>query len=95
MSIHNKRERRSQRRHAALIELYVSGWGARRFQAANHSAEGLFVVFGRDWRAKLTEGEVLELVFVLRSGNIARLQRRQAVIAHLDAQGAGLRLYHS
>lgn len=82
-------------RHEAVIELYVSGWGARRFRTANHSAEGLFVVFGREWRAKLTEGEVLELVFVLSGGQLSRLQRRQAVVAHLDAEGAGLRLYHS
>lgn len=95
MTVQKRKERRARKRLHAVTELYVAGWGARRFRATNHSAEGLFVEFGRESLAELSEGKVLELIFVLQGGRLARIQRRHAVVTHLNPRGAGLHLYQS
>lgn len=85
-------ERRQRRRHQAVTDVYVSGWGGRRYTACNHSADGVFVQLCAERLQGLSRGSMLELVFVVAHGSLARLYRRQAVVSHLNESGAGLQL---
>ncbi len=94
MKVHSNPERRSRRRYAANAELYLAGWGARRFRSTNHSAEGLFLELDADVLGGLSGGMTLELVLVAGSGRLVRLHRRRALVTHLNPRGVGLRLFH-
>lgn len=94
MKAYWEKERRRRQRFQAVTNVYVTGKGGRRYQARNHSADGLFLELCADCLQGLRRGSNLQLVFVFDRGRLVRLQRRQAVVSHRNDQGVGLQLCH-
>ena len=84
-------ERRSNLRHKALTTVYLSipGTGGRRCIARNVSSRGVFVETDT---LDLMRGTQVELIFAVNLGQVTRIHRRPAEIAHVSTIGAGLRM---
>ena len=86
-------ERRYGQRKSADISVYILREGNRflRFSTRNLSAHGLYIHTSSHFA---NPGEIVELIFPIPNGNVVRLHRRQATIAHASTSGAGLMLHH-
>lgn len=84
-------ERRVNLRHKALTTVYlaVPGSGGRRCMARNVSSTGVFV---ETETLDLMRGTQVELIFAVNLGKVTRIHRREAEIAHVSVNGAGLRM---
>lgn len=82
-------ERRLLERSKVWTTVYLSVPGSRfrRCRARNLSAMGVFLEIKA---LGLPAGTVVNLVFAVDLGDIVRLHRRQAVVAHVSDLGAGL-----
>ncbi len=86
-------ERRVYARQGIDLKVYVSpeGHPAERYKATNISSRGLFL---EGWSPALPRGAVTLLVFALElGGNLVKLRRRWAMVAHVTQSGSGLLLY--
>ena len=86
-----KSERRINLRHKALTTVYqsVPGTGGRRCIARNVSSRGVFVETDT---LDLMRGTQVELIFAVNLGQVTRIHRRPAEIAHISINGAGLHM---
>lgn len=86
-------ERRYGQRKQADITVYVQNKSRRfvRFSTRNLSAHGLYI---QTLSHFAQPGEIVDLIFPIPNGNVVRLHRRQATIAHASIHGAGLMLHH-
>ena len=86
-----KPERRVHLRHKALTTVYLSipGTGVRRCVARNLSFRGVFVETDT---LDLMRGTQVELIFAVNLGQVTRIHRRPAEIAHVSTIGAGLHM---
>jgi hypothetical protein len=84
-------DRRLHMRHAARTQVYVSvpGQPIRRCKAANVSSSGVFL---EGATFKLPRGTEVELIFAVDLGTLTRIHRRNAVVAHVSSNGAGLKM---
>jgi hypothetical protein len=84
-------ERRLDLRHRAKTTVYLAcpGIPGRRCVAKNVSSNGVFV---ETETIDLLEGTPVELIFAVNLGQITRIHRRKAIIAHVSENGAGLRM---
>ncbi len=84
-------ERRINLRHNALTTVYLSvpGAGGRRCIARNVSSTGVFV---ETETLDLMRGTQVELIFAVNLGQVTRIHRRPAEIAHVSTNGAGLHM---
>jgi hypothetical protein len=82
-------ERRLLARSRVSTTVYLSVPGGRlqRCRARNLSAMGVFLEMKS---LGLPAGTVVSLVFAVRIGDVVRLHRRKAVVAHISDCGAGL-----
>jgi hypothetical protein len=82
-------ERRLHARHRAKTSVYiVLPGGVRRLaRAVNLSANGVFI---RSPLMNLRKGQQVELAFAIDLGNVTKLHRRSAVVAHISGGGTGL-----
>ncbi|HEX5418729.1 MAG TPA: PilZ domain-containing protein [Gammaproteobacteria bacterium] len=82
-------ERRLLPRSKVSTRVYLSVPGGRphRCRARNLSAMGVFLEIEA---LGLPAGTVVNLVFAVNLGNMIRLHRRQAIVAHVSERGAGL-----
>lgn len=82
-------ERRLLERSKVSTTVYLGTPGSRltRCRARNLSAMGVFLQIRS---LGLPAGTVVSLVFAVSLGNVIRLHRRKAVVAHVTAEGAGL-----
>ena len=82
-------ERRILERNKVSTTVYLTVPGANsiRCQAKNLSAMGVFLETSAAW---LPAGTVVDLVFAVEIGNMVRLHRRKAKVAHVARRGAGL-----
>lgn len=78
-------------RHPARTQVYVSvpGQPIQRCKAANVCSTGVFLEGGR---FRFPRGTEVELIFAVDLGTVTRIHRRNAVIAHVSENGAGLRM---
>jgi hypothetical protein len=85
-------ERRLLERSKVATTVYLSVPGGRfhRCRARNLSAMGVFLEIKA---LGLPAGTVVNLVFAVRLGDVVRLHRRKAVVAHVSEQGAGLMMH--
>lgn len=86
-------ERRYGQRKQADITVYIQQKNRQflRFSTRNLSAHGLYIQTASRFAKP---GEIVELIFPIPHGNIVRLHRRQATIAHTTLGGAGMMLHH-
>jgi len=84
-------DRRLHMRHAARTQVYVSvpGQPIHRCKAANVSSSGVFL---EGAKFKLPRGTEVELIFAVDLGTLTRIHRRNAVVAHVSSNGAGLKM---
>lgn len=84
-------DRRIHMRHPARTQVYVSvpGQPIQRCKASNVSSTGVFL---EGSRISLPRGTEVELIFAVDLGTLTRIHRRNAVIAHVSENGAGLRM---
>jgi len=84
-------ERRLHMRHPARTKVFLSAPGYRihRCKASNVSSSGVFV---EGSHLDLARGTEVELIFAVDLGQITRIHRRNAVIAHISSNGAGLKM---
>lgn len=82
-------ERRLLERNRVSTTVYLSVPGGRmqRCRARNLSAMGVFLEIES---LGLPAGTVVNLVFAVNLGDVVRLHRRKAVVAHISEGGAGL-----
>ena len=82
-------ERRLTTRHRARTAVYVLLPGRRRrlCRARNLSATGVFVETGD---MGLRQGQTVELAFAITLGQVTKIHRRTAVVAHVSRGGTGL-----
>ena len=82
-------ERRLLERNKVSTTVYISvpGGRYRRCRARNLSAMGVYLELDS---LDLPPGSVANLVFAVSIGDMIRLHRRKAVVAHTHEQGAGL-----
>lgn len=69
------------------VYLSVPGGRLHRCRARNLSAMGVFLEIKA---LGLPAGTVVNLVFAVRLGQVVRLHRRRAIVAHVSEDGAGL-----
>lgn len=84
-------ERRLHMRHPARTQVFLAapGYKIRRCKASNVSSSGVFV---EGSHLELPRGTEVELIFAVDLGQITRIHRRNAVIAHISSNGAGLKM---
>jgi hypothetical protein len=82
-------DRRLLERNKVSTTVYLSVPGGRFFRcrARNLSAMGVFLEIKA---LGLPAGTVVNLVFAVNLGQVVRLHRRRAVLAHVTDNGAGL-----
>jgi len=82
-------ERRLLERSKVSTTVYLASPGSRlkRCRARNLSAMGVFLQIRS---LGLPAGTVVSLVFAVTLGEVVRLHRRKAVVAHVSTEGAGL-----
>jgi hypothetical protein len=82
-------ERRLLERSKVSTTVYLSvpGGPVNRCRARNLSAMGVFLEIKS---LGLPAGTVVNLVFAVSLGDLIRLHRRRAVVAHVSKSGAGL-----
>jgi hypothetical protein len=82
-------ERRLHTRHRARTVVYIILPGRRRqiCKAVNLSATGVFI---RTSGLGLRKGQKVELAFAIDLGQITKLHRRSALVAHVSGGGTGL-----
>ncbi|HEX7082002.1 MAG TPA: PilZ domain-containing protein [Gammaproteobacteria bacterium] len=82
-------ERRLLARSKVSTTVYLTAPGGRmqRCRARNLSAMGVFL---ESRSLALPAGTVVNLVFAVKIGDVIRLHRRKAVVAHVSEWGAGL-----
>lgn len=82
-------ERRLLARSKVSTTVYLSVPGGRfqRCRARNLSAMGVFLEIKS---LGLPAGTVVNLVFAVKIGDVVRLHRRKAIVAHVSDFGAGL-----
>ena len=83
-------ERRTHFRHPVrtVAYVFVTGERGRRCTISNLSASGVFVE-----NLFLPEGMSVELAFAVNLGHVTRIHRRRAVVTHISAEGAGMRMH--
>jgi len=86
-------ERRYSQRKTAAVQVYVAfpGKGTRRFKTMNLSAHGILI---RTGQRQARPGAIASLIFVIRQGNVVRLHRRKATVAHVTNTSTGMMLHH-
>ena len=86
-------ERRYSKRKPAAVQVYVAfpGKGIKRFKTMNLSAHGILIKTGK---RHARPGAVASLIFVIRQGNVLRLHRRKATVAHVTNTSTGMMLHH-
>ncbi len=95
-SQHNNRpseaDRRLLPRNPVSTVVYVGGRGRPpiRANARNLSSLGVFLEPEEGESLDLREGRVVTLTFTVELGNLVRLHRKKAVVAHVSERGAGL-----
>lgn len=72
---------------STTVYLSVPGGRLRRCRARNLSAMGVFL---ETESLGLPAGTVVNLVFAVNLGEVVKLHRRRAVVAHVSDRGAGL-----
>jgi hypothetical protein len=84
-------ERRQHSRHSAHTTCYIQipGSGGRVCRARNLSANGAFVATEN---LGLRKGTLVEIAFAVTEGQVTRIHRRTAVVAHVTQGGTGLRM---
>lgn len=84
-------ERRLHMRHRARASVYLMAPGRKGSlcRAHNLSANGVFV---ETRNLGLAKGSIVELAFAINLGNVTKIHRRQAVVAHVSHGGTGLRM---
>jgi hypothetical protein len=84
-------DRRLHTRHRARtsVYVYVPGGRGRLCRARDLSATGVFLET-RD--LGLAVGAPIELAFAIDLGNVTKIHRRRAVVAHVSNGGTGLRM---
>lgn len=82
-------ERRLHTRHRARTTVYLSIGGSRKrlCKAVNLSATGVFIETSN---LGLRKGQHVELAFAINLGQVTKLHRRTAVVAHVSRGGTGL-----
>lgn len=82
-------ERRLHTRHRARTTVYITVPGGKRklCRAANLSATGVFI---ETTNLGLKKGQHVELAFAINLGEVTKLHRRTAVVAHVSRGGTGL-----
>jgi hypothetical protein len=93
MSEKDSMERRYSHRKSATVHVYVSfpGKPLKRFRTINLSAHGILIKTGK---RMARPGAIATLIFVIRHGNLIRLHRRKATVAHVSSGGTGMMLHH-
>ncbi|HEC28708.1 MAG TPA: PilZ domain-containing protein [Gammaproteobacteria bacterium] len=86
-------ERRYSSRKPATVHVYVAfpGSGAKKYKTMNLSAHGILVKTGK---RQARPGAIASLIFVIRHGNVVRLHRRKATVAHVTNTSTGMMLHH-
>jgi hypothetical protein len=86
-------ERRYSQRKPATVQVYISfpGKTPRRYKTLNLSAHGILVKTGK---RQARPGAIVTLIFVIRQGNVVRLHRRKATVAHVTNTATGMMLHH-
>ncbi len=86
-------ERRYSQRKPAMVHVYVAfpGKETRRYKTMNLSAHGILIKTGK---RQARPGAIASLIFVIRQGNIVRLHRRKATVAHVTNTSTGMMLHH-
>ena len=84
-------ERRLHTRHRARTTVYVQipGRRGKLCRARNLSANGVFV---ETENLGLQKGSVVELAFAINLGEVTKIHRRTAIVAHVTRGGTGLRM---
>lgn len=84
-------ERRLHSRHRARATVYLVAPGRRGIlcKAHNLSANGVFV---ETRNLGLVKGSIVELAFAINLGQVTKIHRRKAVVAHVSRGGTGLRM---
>ena len=82
-------ERRLHTRHRARTTVYVQipGRRGKLCRARNLSANGVFV---ETENLGLQKGSIVELAFAINLGDITKIHRRTAIVAHVTRGGTGL-----
>jgi hypothetical protein len=82
-------ERRLHTRHRARTTVYIMmPAGKRRLcRAINLSANGVFI---RTASLGLRKGQQVELAFAIDLGQVTKVHRRTAIVAHISGGGTGL-----
>src|SRR5215475_13015674 len=85
----NAVERRLHTRHRARTVVYITVPGGRRklCKAVNLSATGVFI---ETTNLGLRKGQQVVLSFAINLGQVIKLHRRIAVVAHVSRGGTGL-----
>ena len=86
-------ERRYSQRKPAMVHVYVEfpGREAKRYKTMNLSAHGILIKTGK---RQARPGAIASLIFVIRQGNLVRLHRRKATVAHVTNTSTGMMLHH-
>ncbi len=83
-------DRRIGTRQKAIAKVYLShpGIGVQRCKTSNLSFNGVFV---ETPNAKhIARGKQVDLIFAIDLGNVIKLHRRKAKVAHVSQHGAGM-----
>ena len=86
-------ERRYSKRKSANVHVYVAfpGKETKRYKTMNLSAHGILI---RTGKRQARPGAIASLIFVIRQGNVMRLHRRKATVAHVSNTSTGMMLHH-
>jgi hypothetical protein len=86
-------ERRYSQRKPAAVHVYVSfaGRETRRYKTMNLSSHGLSINTGK---RQARPGAIASLTFVINQGNLVRLHRRKATVAHVTSTSTGMMLHN-
>ena len=83
-------DRRIGARQRAIAKVYLSYPGLRvqRCKTSNLSFNGVFVETPD--AALITRGKQVDLIFAIDLGDVIKLHRRKAIVAHVSRNGAGM-----
>lgn len=88
-------DRRTGARQRAIAKVYLSHPGLRiqRCKTSNLSFNGVFVETPE--AARITRGKQVDLIFAIDLGDVIKLHRRKAIVAHVSQHGAGMTIEHN